>query len=233
MSGEAQLALLRVTGQGKAVSYEEFLERSRQPNIVRATINTLAEEGMVSITNGFLNMNNSQRMALAEELIHAGSDPVKVSRVLEWQEFEDFANDTLLGNGFQCLKHFVFKSSLGRREIDILAWNDNFALAIDCKHWRRGMVGRRMGLAAKAQAERTSALANRPELLARAKMRSVQGRTIIPLILTMGDVHYGTFEGVPIVPISKLVNFLYGVSPMDQGILQIHIGNCEGQSFLL
>ena len=233
MACETQLALLKLTGQGKAVSYEEFLERSRYPNDVRATINLLADAGMVSITSGFLSMDISQRMALAEQLIHAGSDPTKVSRMLEWQEFEDFANDTLLENGFHCLKHFVFKSSLGRREIDVLAWNDNFVLAIDCKHWRRGMIGRRMSLVAKAQTERVTALAKRPELLARAKMHRMQGRTIIPLILTMGDARDGTFEGVPIVPVSKLVNFLYGLSPVGQGILQIHIRNCDGQSFLL
>ena len=233
MIGETQLALLKLTGREKAVSYEEFLARERQQDNTRVTLNMLADAGLVSIANGFISMNVTQRIALAERLIHSGLDPVRVSRDLEWQEFENFANDVLLDNGFQCVKHFIFKSSLGRREIDIVAWNDNFLLAIDCKHWRRGMFGRRMALAAKAQTERITALAKRPELLARAKMRKVQERTIIPLILTMGDAPNGTIEGVPIVPISKLVSFLYGLSPMDPEILQIHIRNCDGQSLLL
>ena len=32
----------------------------------------------------------STNIMLAEELIHSGRDPQKVSRFLEWQEFEDF-----------------------------------------------------------------------------------------------------------------------------------------------
>ena len=233
MSGETQLALLKLTRRGEAVKFEEFVERGRQREFVRATVNALADAGIVSIANGFLSMDISQRMILAERLIHAGSDPVMVSRVLEWQEFENFANDILLENGFQSVKHFVFKSSLGRREIDILAWNDNFVLAIDCKHWLRGMAGRRMELAAQAQTERVRALAKRPELLARAKMRDAPGRGIVPIILTLGDVPKRRSDGVPIVPVSKLMNFLYGLSPMDESILQLQVRNDDGQSLLL
>ena len=231
MADDAELNLLKLTGQGQAVNVEKFVAQVRQREIALATIEHLRETGVISIANGFLSMDVSQRMVLAERLIHDGRDPARVSRVLEWQEFENFANDTLIENGFRTVKHFIFKTSLGRREIDILAWNDNFVLAIDCKHWVRGISGRQMKLAAQAQTERVRALAKRPELLARAKIGRLARRSIMPVILTLGNASNRSPDGVPIVPVSKLMNFLYGLSPVDDSLLRIPIEN--SQSLLL
>jgi Holliday junction resolvase-like predicted endonuclease len=233
MPDETHLNLLKLTGQGKAVNLEEFLTQVRQRQLALATINHLHQTGLVSIANGFLNMDVSQRMMLAGRLIHEGRDPAKVSRALEWQEFEKFANDTLVENGFQTLKHFVFKASSGRREIDVLAWNDNFILAIDCKHWHRGISPHRLVLVAQAQTERVRALAKRPELLARAKIGDLARRSIMPIILTLCEAPKRSLDGVPIVSVAKLMNFLYGVSPIDDSILQFHIESADAQSLLL
>jgi hypothetical protein len=233
MLDETQLDLLKLTAQGKAVNLEEFLTQARQRQLTLATINHLLQTGLVSMANGFLSMDVSQRMMLASRLIHEGRDPTRVSRVLEWQEFEKFANDSLIENGFQTLKHFVFKASSGRREIDVLAWNDNFVLAIDCKHWLRGISPGRLVLAAQRQTERVRALAKRPELLARAKIGDLAERSITPIILTLGEAPKRSADGVPIVSVSRLMNFLYGVSPIDDSILRVHIESTGSQSLLL
>ena len=183
MDDDTPLTLLKLTEQGKAVNLDEFMARVSRPQFARATIDRLLDAGMASVREGFLSMDPSQRMILAERLIHDGRDPLRVSRVLEWQEFESFANDTLIENGFRTAKHFIFKTSIGRREIDILAWNDNFMLAIDCKHWLRGISGRRMEDAAQAQTLRVRALAKRPELLARVEAGNLARRSIMPVIL--------------------------------------------------
>jgi hypothetical protein len=233
MRDETQFALLKLTGHGNAVNFEEFVAQTRQPKFAQIILNGLIDSGLVSISDGFLRMNMSQRMMIAERMIHEGQNPTKVSRFLEWQEFEGFTNTVLNENGFQTIKHFVFKTAAGRREIDVLSWNDTFILAIDCKHWLRGLTGRRIELVAEAQTERVRALAKRPERLARAKIGNVSERSIIPMILTLCNASIGIVNGVPIVPVSSLVNFLYGISPIDDSILRVAIETHAMQSRLL
>jgi hypothetical protein len=167
---------------------------------------------------------------LAERLIHSGVDAKKVSRLLGWQEFEAFAEEILTENGFSTRNHLVFKSRTGRREIDILAWNDTFMLAVDCKHWLRGLSPGRMKDAARAQVERVTALARRPELLLRLKVIRPEGRSIIPVILALGEVEDRLIDGVPIVSMSRLLSFIYGLSPIDPQVKRIGIPKSASQS---
>ena len=184
---------------------------------------TLGGNGLLTFSDGALTMNGRQRITLAEEMIHSGMDAKKVSRLLRWQEFEDFADSILSGNGFSTRKHLIFKSRAGRREIDILAWNDTFTLAVDCKHWLRGLSPGRTKEAARAQVERAMALAKRPELLHRLKVHDLDGRTIIPVILSLGELPERLIDGVPIVCVSKLLSFIYGVSPIDTKLKRIRL----------
>ncbi|HUK50581.1 MAG TPA: hypothetical protein VLV18_06050 [Terriglobales bacterium] len=233
MRNDISFALLKLTSQGKNVSVEDFVEQANQPQLAQANLRHLLKTRLISSTNGFLSMDASQRLGLAELLIQDGHDPTKVSRFLEWQEFEDFTNQALIRNGFRTVKHFVFKGYCGRREIDVLSWNDTFILAIDCKHWLRGLGGNRRESVAQAQAERVRALAKRSELLARAGVGDPSGRSIIPIILTLCNNSNGFVNGIPVVPISRLVSFLYGLSPIDDSILRIRIEVPGLQSRLL
>ena len=187
------------------------------------SLDALESLGLLTLSDGRLSMNARQRVMLAERLIHSGFDAKRVSRFLGWQEFENFAESILSENGFVTRKHFVFKSSAGRREIDILAWNDTFLLAVDCKHWLRGLSSGRMKEAVQAQVERVSALACRPELLHRLKVPRPQGRDITPVILSLGELVDRLIDGVPIVCVSKLLSFIYGVSPLDGAIERVRV----------
>jgi len=228
---DLRLKLLQLTTNGCSVRVKDLdgLPKTRLDD----TLIALDENGLASFTDGFLRMNEFQRVMLAEQLIHSGVDPKKVSRFLEWQEFEDFAEDMLSENGFSTRKHLVFKSSLGRREIDIFAWNDTFTLAVDCKHWVSGLSRGRMRDAAQAQVERASALANRPELLHRLNISNAEDRSIMPVILTLGELRDRLIDGVPIVSVSRLLNFLYGVSPIDPTVRRVSVLDTPSQTRLI
>jgi Holliday junction resolvase-like predicted endonuclease len=180
-----------------------------------AQINLLQQDGFISTHDSSIQIDDHQRILLAEHLIRKGRDPHRVSRFLEWQEFEDFAARTLERNGFHVAKHVVFKSSVGRREVDLLAWNDMLLLSIDCKHWLHGLSPSRMRHATDAQVERSQALANRPELIAKHGVRHVEKLVLLPMLLSLGHPRERILDGVPIVPVSMLMSFLGGVSPMD------------------
>ena len=231
MPPDLQLKLLELTNESHVVNLADL--GATQQVSLNTRLNTLQECGLVSVSNGFLRMDSRQRMTLAEQLIHNGGDPKKVSRFLGWREFEDFTEHTFSANSFHTVKHFVFKSRNGRREIDILAWNDTLTFAVDCKHWVRGLSTGRVREAARAQIERVVSLANRPDLLKRIKVDHTERRSIIPVILALGDNRERIVEGIPVVSVSKLLSFIYGVSPIDDGIRRIPVSDLEAQSRLM
>jgi len=221
------LRLLELSNKKQSFSIGD-LEQS----VHQALLASFVRGEFVSVTDGSMSMGGRQRLMLAEKLIHGGADPKKVSRFLSWQEFEEFAADILHENGFSTRKHFVFKATAGRREIDVLAWSDTFILAIDCKHWRRGFSQGRMEQVAEAQVERVVALAHSPELLYRVKVPHPMGRAIIPAILGLGEPRLRLAEGVPVVSVSKLLSFIYGVSPVDDTIRTVRVSDGGLQSHL-
>ncbi len=224
MQPDLQIKLLELTRHGRKLTLDELArELWSEPTSLIQKVERLREDGLVSFRGSNLELDTRQRLMLAEKLVHNGRDAEKVSRLLEWQEFEDFAICTLGENGFRTVKHLVFKSRLGRREIDILAWNDTFLLAVDCKHWLRGLSTGRMRDAAQAQVKRTVALAERPEILSRIGVDKVGKRSIIPAVFALGDSRQAFVDGVPIVSVSKLVSFLYGISPVDERVRSIRV----------
>ena len=231
MSVDLRVKLLQLTNNGCAVRVKDLDEL--QTTRLNRTLIALGDSGLASFADGFLRMNSSQRITLAEQLIHSGVDPKRVSRFLKWQEFEDFAEDILSENGFSTSKHLIFKSPLGRREIDIFAWNDTFTLAVDCKHWASGLSRGRMRDAAQAQVERATALAGRPELLHRLNVPNPERRSIIPLILALGELRYRLINDVPIVSVSRLLSFLYGISPIDPAIIRVPVLDGSSQTRLM
>lgn len=217
MHPDLQIKLLELTRNGHEVSLDEL---ARDLQAAPATLISQAEDlrskGLANYHHGRFELDSRQRIILAEGLIHAGRDPQKVSRFLEWQEFEDFAVLSFEDNGFRVVKHLVFKSRSGRREIDLLAWNDTFLFAVDCKHWLRGLSTARMSAAVRAQVERSKALAGKPELLVKFGVTHPARRRIVPMIFTLGDPRQTFVYEVPVVSVLKLMSFLYGISPVDE-----------------
>ena len=219
MHAGLQIKLLELTRDGRVVSLNEL---ARGLQAAPATLITEAEDlrskGLANYHQGRFKLDTRQRVMLAEELIHAGRDPQKVSRFLAWQEFEHFAVLAFEDNGFDVVKHLVFKTRSGRREIDLLAWNDTFLFAVDCKHWLRGLPKSRMSAAVRAQVERSMALARKPELLVKFGVTRLDRRRLVPMIFTLGDPRQTFVDGVPVVSVLKLLSFLYGISPVDESL---------------
>ena len=228
---DLRLKLLELTSERSSLNKKDLMQLSQID--LQQKLAALKRSGFVTLLDGVVSLNDRQRVTLAGQLIHSGADPRKVSRFLAWQEFENFAEDVLAENGFSTRKHFVFRLTGARREIDIFAWNDTLMLAVDCKHWLRGLSPGRMKTVAQAQLERVASLARMPELLYRLKIPHPEGRSIIPVILTLGELRERLRDGVPIVPVSKLLNFIYGLSPVDSSVERVRVVRSAVQSRLL
>ena len=227
---DIRIKLLELTRHSSRLTLDQLAQELRtKPVGLIDKVEKLRDCGLLSFGDGKLEVDARQRIMVAEELIHSGRDPLRVSRFLEWQEFENFAVSTFEENVFRTAKHLVFKTRLGRREIDVLAWNDTFLFAVDCKHWSSGLSPGRMSDAANAQVERAIALAKRPELLIKLGVTHTERRSIIPMILALGEARQSVADGVPVVSVAKLMSFLYGISPIDDRFRSVRVGNVGTQ----
>lgn len=217
MHTDLQIKLLELTRDRHEVFLHELAyELQATPATLISQAEDLLSKGLANYLQGRFELDTRQRIMLAEELIHNGRDPQRVSRFLEWQEFEDFGVLAFEDNCFGVIKHLVFQSRSGRREIDLLAWNDTFLFAVDCKHWLRGLSNSRISAAVRSQVERSEALAGKPELLAKFGVTHAERRRIVPMLFTLGEPRQAIVDDVPVVPVSKLMSFLYGISPVDK-----------------
>jgi Holliday junction resolvase-like predicted endonuclease len=229
-----EIKLLELTRNKNRITLDELAKHLHtHADMLTEKIERLAEGKLVNSHEGLVEMDALQRMRLAEQLVHEGHDPQKISRTLDWREFEEFAAESLERNGFQTAMHVVFKSRIGRREIDLLAWNDSILLAIDCKHWMRGLSHSRARMVAQAQIERAEALAERCDLLKKRGVSNPENRALMPTILCLSEPREGIVDGVPIVAVSKLISFLYGVSPVDENLKSVPVSPQTEQSTLM
>ena len=233
MITDLEIKLLELTKARKRTTVGNLSrELSVDNESIQERLAPLHDAGFVSMVDGSIEQSSAQRMMLAQELIQKGRDPQRISRLLVWQEFEEFVERALIGNGYRAVRHFVFKSRLGRREIDILAWNDVWILTIDCKHWARRLVHSRMKTSAHAQIQRTCALAGRADLLQRCGIKRMD-LPLIAVILVLGEPRDRVIGGVPIVPLTKFSSFLHEGSPYEQHIAVTHVNQESRQTTLL
>ena len=225
------IKLLELTKQKMRISVEDVRRKTGNENL-DAELRSLNERGFVNLNHAFLELGSHQRVMLAEDLVRTGRDVQQVSRLLAWQEFEEFVETALDQSGFRSVRHVVFKSKVGRREIDVLAWSDLWILAVDCKHWSGALVHSRMKSAAEAQVERTRALAERPEIMQRHGVPRID-LPLLPVILTLGEPRDKIISGVPIVAVAKFSSFLQEASPYTDGIFTVQVQTQSKQSSLL
>ncbi len=128
-----------------------------------------------------------------QELILNGNITMEgLSKMLTWDEFEKLTAFIMEKNGFIVNLNY----RIDRKEIDVLAHNDRYLIGIDCKHWKR--MGRpAIGRAAQMQKNRVR--------LALRFFKELRG---IAVIVTLYESSYIEVDGVPVVPINKLINFL-------------------------
>ena len=94
-----------------------------------------------------------------------------------------------------------------RMEIDLLAQKGDLAFAVDCKHWKRTVGHAAMQRVGERQIERS--------------LRLLESFTkVIPLVLTWHDEMLHVLEnGVPIVPVHRLADFLLNWESSEGDIL--------------
>ena len=98
--------------------------------------------------------------------------------------------------GFETKRNFRLKKPT--IEVDLVASKGRVAFAIDCKHWKRTVGHSSMSRVSKMQIARAHRI-----------LETGYWAKVIPVIMTLRDESLLILEnGVPVVPVSKLFDFI-------------------------
>ncbi|MEM0006575.1 MAG: restriction endonuclease [Ignisphaera sp.] len=181
----------------------------------RTTIKNIIENG---VKRNVLKENDSkiyllnplELIIMLEEL---GIDTLRLCDYISWSEFEDFIAKKLYEFGWEYILGYIH-TRVSRFQIDVIALDSILrrALVIECKHWRKHMGVGSLRRIALNHLLRIDKLIKYCEWVATdiPKLRNVE--TVIPavIVLRRGDVK--AVEGVPIVPLYHLNDFLSNIS---------------------
>ena len=141
---------------------------------------------------------------IAVALVSLGIDPETVSRSLSWRDFESFCADIVRAERFEVKENVTLNKP--RAQIDIIARSNSFVITIDCKHWSR--VGPAL--------LRTIALAQLQRSRLVRERLNTDKLPIASAVLTLFDHQVRFAEGVAIVPVFVLRNFLQSLESMTE-----------------
>jgi hypothetical protein len=85
-------------------------------------------------------LGEGERVRVILNALRLGVDASSLAKYLNWREFERLTTSLLGGAGYEA-EWNVRLSYLGRRiQVDVLAYNGNILLVIDCKRWNRALT---------------------------------------------------------------------------------------------
>jgi len=167
------------------------------------------EAGLIQQRRKTIEASSNQRVKIAIHAIKLGADFERVCRVLEWIEFENLAAAAFEANNFAVRRHFLFKWTQRRWEIDVLGCKEPLIACVDCKHWSHGWRRSAIMKVVEAQALRTKVLAEAlPRLQGEIGLVHWRQATLIPIILSLVPGPLKFYKNVPVVPILQLQDFL-------------------------
>ena len=154
----------------------------------------------------FSEMDRIRASLLALQL---GCDIQECSKLLSWKDFEFFT--------CELLSLFEYKTSVNivlskpRAQLDVIGIKNDFAITIDCKHWKNNNKTT-LTVYAEKQIRRTMLWLQREKKITKA----------LPMIITLNNSFFKFIKGVPVVPILTLKSFLKEFDNSDESIFLIN-----------
>lgn len=132
-------------------------------------------------------------------------------RKKDWKYFENFVSEIFETHGFKTKLHYRFKGK-GKREVDVLAWNDLYVFLIECKKWGKH---RYKTYQLKKTCEKLNEI--KKEFII-STLFPIRKRKVFAIIITLFDESISFYKNVPIVPLSKLNYFILNVESILEDV---------------
>jgi len=202
------ILLRSIQGMNSEVRLDEFRLKTgiESTSVFKQLLHFLVQKkiGTLLDKNGkkiflFSAMDRIKASLLALQL---GCDIHECSKVLSWKDFENFTSELLAMFEYTTRVNIVL--SKPRAQLDVVGIKKDFAITIDCKHWKQSNKTT-LTIYAEKQIRRTMLWLQREKKITKA----------IPLIITLDNVFFKLINGVPIVPILNLKSFLNDFDQTD------------------
>lgn len=206
---------------------ENFFENFSQYDIELIKDFSVSIECGLTFYNEYIKVQKS--LFVLEAAKYLDIDIMKLSKLLNWKEFEDLISKIFEKNEFKVIKNFRFtdQSNYGRKtnqkryEIDVIAMLGRLILLIDAKHWNcRTNNLSAINKASKLQSRRMCALIKNPDVISKLitillnqnelqKIKAFMPFKLIPMIVTLIENKVKlSYIQVPIVSIFHLNRFI-------------------------
>ena len=202
------IALLERT-KDRATSRTELREAVRVTDEdLSLFLDQLTVENLLEEEGDLVRASLSQRLKIAVRAITAGADFERVSRSLDWLEFEEMVAYTFEENGYDVSRRFRFQAEGRRWEIDVLAVRRPLVVCAECKHWASGLGNMTARRIVETHLEKVRVLSeNAAEVAERMKLNG--GRTVfVPLALSLQPARKKIYRRIPVVSVFELPSFL-------------------------
>ena len=205
----SELLVRALTGISAETTAEEFMIRAgiRSKPIAENVLDFMRNNGIGSLSGSKIIFSNGDKLKIAILAVKMGCDIEQISEKLTWKDFEALSSKILRLSGYKTAIHVTFLKP--RMEIDVVGLKSQFAITVDCKHWKHGSISI-LSFYTKRQIERTKNL-----LIKRSNISSA-----IPIILTLHSTKVLFINGTPIVPITKFRSFLDG---LEDNLSQVYV----------
>lgn len=141
------------------------------------------------------------------ENIKNADDLKQVSREERWQNFERLVAFVFEKNDFDVEVNIVKVFNGRRRQYDVVANSLSNLFLVECKRWTGPYKNSELKKAVEKHIERCRLWQENKE--------------IIPIVVTLQEEDLKIYEGMPIVPIEKLNNFINNLESFEFDILRI------------
>jgi len=222
------ISLLKLTRDGP-VSHEVINNDMRIPlKVAEKLLQKLQKDGLIHLRHNIAEADQAQRMELAVRALKYGADIERVSGFLQWKEFEGIGAVAFERNGYVVNKNVRFKHGGHRWEIDLVACKKPSAVCVDCKHWHHRLHKSVLEKIVEEQIERTRALAKSfPSPSIRIGCTPSAETRFIPAILSLVIDKSKFFNGVPIVPILQVQDFVNQLPAYTNSLFHLRLDGSD------
>jgi len=135
------------------------------------------------------------RLSIIERLLLLGLSIDKIVEAIDWRAFESLVSEFFRSYGYKTYRNYRLK----RNEYDVIAVKQDITLSIDCKHWDKPLPPSKAREVAENLRLRSRKLYGDPLF---------KGNRIYMAIITMRESRVSFIDGVAVIPITYLRNFI-------------------------
>jgi len=162
------------------------------------------------------------------KLAERGIDVEALSEYIDWYEFEDFVSKAFEASGMIVLRD-VKSTRIKKFQIDAIAIDTKLSLALvlECKHWKAGIT-KRLNDVVSEHIARLNKFNSSCEWFVSEYPELRRVKYFIPVVVTLKNVETRIVDGVPIVPVYVLRNF---IADLDRYVDELNLMKIRNRCF--